>query len=67
MKTLSVKRNEIENDWYVIDAKNQTLGRLSSKIANYIRRSILNDDCEDTGCSLKVFDRKIFLQFPFFL
>ena len=45
------------------DSRNKIL---SSKIANYIRRSILNDDCEDTGCSLKVFDRKIFLQFPFF-
>ena len=27
---------------------------------------ILNDNCIDTGCSLKVFDKKIFLSFPFF-
>ena len=39
---------------------------LSSKIANKIRSYILNDDCVDTGCSLKVFDRNIFLSFPFF-
>ena len=38
----------------------------SSKIANLIRRRVLNDDCDDTGCSLKVFDRKTFLLFPYF-
>ena len=31
-----------------------------------IRNKILNDDCIDTGCSLKVFDKNIFLSFPFF-
>ena len=39
---------------------------ISSKIANYIRSKILNDDCLDTGCSLKVFDKDIFLNFPYF-
>ncbi len=39
---------------------------ISSKIANLIRSSILKDGCIDTGCSLKVFDRNIFLSFPFF-
>ena len=39
---------------------------LSSKIANLVRSSILNDDCPDTGCSLKVFDRDIFLELPYF-
>ncbi len=38
----------------------------SSKIANHIRSRILNDKCSDTGCSLKVFDKKIFLSFPYF-
>ena len=38
----------------------------TSKIANYVRRLILNDDCNDTGCALKIFDKKIFLSFPFF-
>ena len=38
----------------------------SSKIANLIRSFILNDDCKDTGCSLKVIDKKIFLKFNFF-
>ena len=39
---------------------------LSSKIANYFRQKILNDNCNDTGCSLKVFDKDIFILFPFF-
>ena len=38
----------------------------SSIIANKVRSFILNDNCTDTGCSLKIFDRKTFLQFPFF-
>ena len=38
----------------------------SSKIANSIRSRILNDDCKDTGCSLKVFNKNIFLEFPYF-
>lgn len=38
----------------------------SSKIANYIRSKILNDNCKDTGCSLKVFSKNIFLEFPYF-
>ncbi len=39
---------------------------ISSKIANSIRKFILNDDCIDTGCGLKVFDKKVFLTLPFF-
>ena len=39
---------------------------ISSKIANKIRSKILNDNCVDTGCSLKVFSRSAFLSFPYF-
>jgi len=41
--------------------------RYASKIANFIRRSLLNDNCPDTGCSLKVFRRTSYLELPFFL
>ena len=37
METKSVKLDEISRKWYLVDAKNQTLGRLSSKIAQVIR------------------------------
>lgn len=40
--------------------------KFSSKIANYIRKNILDDDCNDTGCSLKIFDKRIFVKFPYF-
>lgn len=40
--------------------------RFSSYFANYVRRNILDDECKDTGCSLKIFKKKIFLSFPFF-
>ena len=46
--------------------KDNFLKLVSSKIANQIRSLILKDDCVDTGCSLKVFDKEIFLTFPFF-
>ena len=39
---------------------------ISSKIANYIRNMILRDGCKDTGCSLKIFKKRIFLTFPYF-
>ena len=49
-----------------IKRKDTYIKIISSKIANSIRGIILNDQCPDTGCSLKVFDKKIFMNFPFF-
>jgi Glycosyltransferases involved in cell wall biogenesis len=46
--------------------KDNIIKIISSKLANYVRSKILNDDCLDTGCSLKVFSRNIFLKFPYF-
>lgn len=40
--------------------------RLASKFANAIRRACLNDNCPDTGCSLKLFHRETYLELPFF-
>ena len=37
MKTFVTKPAEVERDWYVVDATNQTLGRLASKIAAVLR------------------------------
>ena len=37
MRTVSVKSNDIQRDWFVVDATNKTLGRLSSKIAHILR------------------------------
>lgn len=40
--------------------------KLASRFANRLRRTLLNDDCPDTGCGLKLFPREVFLAFPFF-
>ena len=37
MKTYSVKAGEIERDWYVVDARDQVLGRLATRIAAVLR------------------------------
>ena len=49
-----------------VKRKDSLIKIISSKIANNIRSNILKDECKDTGCSLKVFNKSIFLQFPFF-
>jgi large subunit ribosomal protein L13 len=35
-KTYVVKANDISQDWYVVDANDQTLGRLATRIASVI-------------------------------
>jgi len=40
--------------------------RASSRIANRVRATLLNDNVRDTGCSLKLFRRQDFLELPFF-
>ncbi len=40
--------------------------RQASVWANRIRRKLLNDDADDTGCGLKAFRRDVFLRLPYF-
>ncbi|MBV8899680.1 MAG: 50S ribosomal protein L13 [Verrucomicrobia bacterium] len=37
MKTFSAKASELERKWYIIDAKDQPLGRVAVRIANVLR------------------------------
>src|SRR5260364_328020 len=37
LKTFSAKTAEIERKWYLVDATNQVLGRVASKIAHRLR------------------------------
>ncbi len=37
MRTFSAKPNEVNHDWYVIDASGKPLGRLASEIARRLR------------------------------
>jgi glycosyltransferase involved in cell wall biosynthesis len=40
--------------------------RVGSKVGNGVRKRLLKDDCDDTGCGLKVFRRDAFLDLPYF-
>lgn len=40
--------------------------KFSSKVANRIRAFLLRDATPDTGCGLKLFDRDLFLEMPYF-
>ena len=46
--------------------KDSLAKKISSKIANFVRSVILKDGCKDTGCALKIFNKNIFLSFPYF-
>jgi large subunit ribosomal protein L13 len=37
MKTFSAKEHDIDRNWYLVDAQNKTLGRLSTEIAIRLR------------------------------
>ena len=37
MKTISAREQDIERDWYVVDAQGQTLGRLATRVATILR------------------------------
>jgi dolichol-phosphate mannosyltransferase len=40
--------------------------RLASRFANWLRDSLLKDECPDTGCGIKVYWREAFLRLPYF-
>ena len=40
--------------------------KFSSRIANRVRAGLLGDATPDTGCGLKLFDRSLFLEMPYF-
>ena len=46
--------------------RDAALRTFSSRIANGVRRRLLNDATPDTGCGLKLFAREDFLALPFF-
>lgn len=43
-----------------------TSKRIASRFANWLRMSLLDDRCPDTGCGLKVLRREVFLDLPYF-
>ena len=51
MKTFSAKPEDVRRDWYLVDATNKTLGRLSTEIARRLRGKHKPEDTPhvDTG------------------
>lgn len=37
MKTISIRKEDVQRNWYLVDATGKTLGRLSSEIAKRLR------------------------------
>jgi dolichol-phosphate mannosyltransferase len=46
--------------------RDSAVKRLSSRIANGVRRALLGDGTPDSGCGLKLFPRALYLELPFF-
>jgi dolichol-phosphate mannosyltransferase len=46
--------------------KDTATKKLSSRVANSVRRAFLKDDTRDTGCGLKAFRREPFTRLPYF-
>ena len=46
--------------------KDTAAKRLGSRIGNGVRKRLLHDEADDTGCGLKVFRRHAFLELPYF-
>ena len=50
-----------------VNRQDTTIKKISSIIANKVRRFILKDDCNDTACALKVFSKNDYLKLDYFL
>lgn len=49
-----------------VKRKDTATKRLGSRIGNGVRKRLLHDEADDTGCGLKVFRRQAFLELPYF-
>ena len=49
-----------------VNRQDSAAKKLGSKIGNGVRKRLLNDQADDTGCGLKLFSREAFLRLPFF-
>ncbi|MEM6535332.1 MAG: glycosyltransferase family 2 protein [Pseudomonadota bacterium] len=46
--------------------KDSAWKKFGSRFANAIRRRMLRDDCDDSGCGIKVMKREAFISLPYF-
>ena len=52
---------------YRVKRMDNMIKKISSLFANKLRRTILNDDCNDTACALKFFKKSDYLKIPYFI
>ncbi len=51
---------------YRVNRQDSYWRRFSSRIANAVRRAVLNDSTPDSGCGIKAFSKDLFLRLPAF-
>ncbi|GFE95745.1 MULTISPECIES: glycosyltransferase family 2 protein [unclassified Gluconobacter] len=70
IRMLELARNTNSKPPLVVGVRRKRNDRLSrriaTKLANGLRRRLLNDGCPDTGAPLKLFSREMFLRIPQF-
>lgn len=49
-----------------VNRRDSVIKRFSSKFANSVRSRLLKDATPDTGCGIKLFERALFLDLPYF-
>ncbi len=49
-----------------VNRRDSAVKRFSSKFANGVRSRLLRDATPDTGCGIKLFERAVFLELPYF-
>ena len=49
-----------------VGRKDSEWKRLASRLGNGVRKTLLKDDADDTGCGLKAFTREGYLRLPYF-
>ena len=70
MKTFSAKANEVSRKWWIIDAKDQILGRVAVKAANLLRgkeKAIYTTHVDTGDFVVKKEDKKTFMSFSGFV
>ena len=59
-------RSRVMATGHRVNRRDTAAKRRASGIANAIRRALLGDDNPDTGCSLKLYERALYLAMPYF-
>lgn len=65
MRTVAPEAIKLFAGWRV-NRQDTGSKRYASKIANAIRSRLLRDETPDTGCGIKLFERAVFLDLPYF-